>query len=104
MITESLLVATTVAIGIGVLLWCLAAVVLALLTFRGTEWARISLVVSAGLAGALCLVGALLGSVPIMAPFAAAAVVVALLARPDARHWSAAATAQARARRGSMQA
>ena len=58
MTQRSLQLLTYVTAGI-VVVWALAAIVLAVLAFRRTRWARIGLLASAGGAGGLCLVASL---------------------------------------------
>jgi hypothetical protein len=67
-------------------LWCVAAVVLAVLAFRRTRWAYYCLLVSTAAVAVLCLVG-VIGSLVVVVPLLAAVAVVACLARPDVRDW-----------------
>jgi hypothetical protein len=69
-----------------VMVWSAVAGLLAVLAWRRSRWAAIALVVSAGLAGGLCLL-TLVGSLVLLAPLAASAATVALLLRPEARAW-----------------
>ena len=92
-VARSTLVGTAIAMGLVVLLWCLVAAVLAVLVVRGREWARVTLVVSASVAGLVSLVvGASAigsgGGLLVLLPLAACFVVSAALLRPDARAWS----------------
>lgn len=82
---DTLLTATLVAGGV-ILVWSLAAIVLAALAFRGVEWARVAVVVSASGAALLLLV-ATVGQVLLLLPLAASVVTLALLVRPDVRAW-----------------
>lgn len=88
-VTEDLLVATVIVMATVLLVWCSAAAVIAWFAFRRASWARITLLVSAGVAGAFCLLGTLVGSFPLMVPLAGCAVAVALLLRPEVRRWYA---------------
>ena len=89
-VSQDLLVTVTVVMTVIVTACCLAAVVLAAPTFRRTPWARVALIVSACLAGGVCLLGVLSGSLPLVVPLAACSLAVALLARPESRQWFAA--------------
>lgn len=86
-VTDGVLTAMAFAMVAGVILWCVAAAVLAILVFRGVGWARVVLLVSAGIAAAASLVGAAIGGVLLLAPFAAAVAGFALLLRPSATAW-----------------
>lgn len=66
--------------------WCVAAGVFAIQAFRGRPWARLALVVCAGAAGALSLVGIFASAVTVI-PFVACVATVALLSRPEVRSW-----------------
>lgn len=72
--------------AIVVMVWSLVAAVLAALAWRRLGWARIALVVSAGLTGAVCLVGAITSPV-LAAPLVAAAATATLLLRRDVGQW-----------------
>lgn len=73
-----------------VILWSLAASVFALvLVLRRREWARISLLISAGLAAVLCLPLTLLGGIPMVVPLAGSVVTLGLLLRKEVRAWVA---------------
>jgi hypothetical protein len=56
-LTDDELVGVLVAVSAMVVLWCLAACVLAVLTWRRHGWARVLLLVSVGVAGLVELVG-----------------------------------------------
>ena len=89
-VTDTMLMATTyVMLGL-VVLWCIAVVVLALLTFRRVGWARIVLVVSASVTAAVCLLGSALGGFLLVVPLVASAVAIVFLLRPDVKAWFAA--------------
>ena len=85
---HSLQVLTYVTAGIAAF-WAVAAIVLAVLVFRRSSWARIGLLASAGGAGGLCLVASL-QSVFMVVPLFACVVTFSLLLRPDVRAWFAA--------------
>ncbi|WP_244930321.1 hypothetical protein [Nocardioides sp. W7] len=89
-ITEDMLVGTAIAMAAIVVLWCVAAAVLAWFAFRRAQWAQVSLLVSAGAAAACCLLGAGVGTFPLLVPLAACAVTFSLLLRPEVRAWYAA--------------
>ncbi len=86
-VTDRMLLGVTYAMIAGLVLWCLAAIVVAVLVFRRVEWARILLILSAAAAGALGLAGSVLGAVMLVFPLMGAAVTVALLVRSDVRPW-----------------
>jgi hypothetical protein len=69
--------------------WALVAAGFAVQAFRRVVWGRRALIVSAGAAGAISLVG-MFASVVMALPFVAAVVTVALLSRPEVRAWYAA--------------
>jgi hypothetical protein len=85
-VSERALINATYVLGGVVILWSLAAALLAALVFRRVRWARTPLVVSAAVSAGLLLVAALVQ--PLLAlPLAACVVVLALLIRPDVRAW-----------------
>jgi hypothetical protein len=86
-ISDGLVIGIVVATVVGLVLWSLAASVLAFLTMRRRRWAAITLLVSGGCAGALCLVSTLLGSVIAAVPLAGCVAVGILLTRPEAKAW-----------------
>lgn len=86
-VTDELLLGVTFAMVAALVLWCVSAIVLAYFTFRRAEWARIVLVICAGTAAALSLVGLVLGAFLLAASLAGAVATVALLLRPDVRPW-----------------
>jgi hypothetical protein len=80
------IIAATTVLAVALVVWCIAAAVLAVLTVRRVLWAWIALIVSAAAAGLLLL------AMSLAAPYlvvlvAAAAVTCSLLLRPDARAW-----------------
>lgn len=87
-VSDGMLLGVAYALVAGLVLWCLAAAVLAALVFRRLEWARIALVVSAAAAAVLCLLGTLLGAFVLVLPLAGSAAALALLVRPEVRAWS----------------
>lgn len=70
----------------GIVVWSLVAVVLAVLVWRRVPWAAVALMVSAGAAGAFCLV-TVLASFVLVVPMAACAAALAMLLRPESRAW-----------------
>lgn len=86
-VSDHLLLGATYAMVAVIVLWCLAAAVLAVLVFRGVEWARVVLVVSAAVAAALSLIGTALGAFVLVLTLLASGAAVALLLRSDARAW-----------------
>ena len=71
----------------GFVAWAVAAAVVAVFVLRGFEWARITLIVSASTAGAVFLLGSVLGAFLLALTLAACAMAVALLVRPEVRAW-----------------
>ncbi len=80
-------VATYLSAGV-VAVWALVAIVLAVLVFRRSGWARIALLVSSAGAGALCVVASF-GALPMVVPAAVCALTFSLLRRPEVRAWFA---------------
>jgi hypothetical protein len=70
--------------------WALAAAVFAIQAFRRIPWGRRALVISAGVAGGVSLLGMFASTIMVL-PFVAAVVTVALLSRPEVRAWYGAA-------------
>lgn len=87
-VTDGLALATTYVMLAGLVVWCVATTVLAVLTFRRVAWARIVHVVSAVAACGLCFVGVALGGGALLPPLVASSVTIALLLRPETRAWS----------------
>jgi len=85
--TDLLLRATYVTAAV-VALWSLVAALFAVLAFRRSPGGRTGVVVSAGVAGMVCLVG-VFTSVVMILPAAGALATVALLSRPEVRAWYA---------------
>lgn len=88
-VSEDLLVGTAIVMAAVLVVWCSGAVVVAWFAFRRASWAQVTLVVSAAVAGAVCLVGTLAGSFPLVVLLAGCSVTVALLLRPEVRRWYA---------------
>jgi hypothetical protein len=85
-VSDQVLKTATYAIGGVVIAWSLGAIVLAVLVFRRTPWARLLLVVSTSAAAGLLLIATVVQ--PVLAvPLAATVVTLALLIRPDVRNW-----------------
>jgi hypothetical protein len=66
--------------------WSLAAAGFAIQAFRRIPWGRRALVISAGVAGGVSLLGMFASTIMVL-PFVAAVVTVALLSRPEVRAW-----------------
>jgi hypothetical protein len=94
-LTDTVLRNAVLATSGAAMLWSAVAVVLALLAWRRVRWAATALLVSAAVAGALCLL-TLIGSLVMLVPLAACAGTVALLARPESRAWLRGAARQRR--------
>jgi len=88
-VSEDLLVSTTLALGVVVTPWSLAAIAVGVFAVLGRPWARIALLSSAGLAAGLMLGLVLFGQLVVLVPFAGAVATVFALLRPDARAWFA---------------
>ncbi|WP_133058995.1 MULTISPECIES: hypothetical protein [unclassified Nocardioides] len=86
-VTDGLLVAATYVMAGLIVLWCLAAIVVAVLVWRRVGWARIVLIVSASACIGLSLLGSVLGAFLLVFPLVAGVATVALLVRADARPW-----------------
>ena len=80
-LTEATYVTAVVA---GV--WSMLAIVLAVLAFRRVSWARWALLVSAAVAGVICLLG-MVSSLLLAVPAGATLATVVLLNRPEVRAW-----------------
>jgi hypothetical protein len=86
-VTDGALVAVSLVMIAAIVLWCVFAAALAVLVFRGVEWARIVLLVSAAAAGALSLLGTAVGAFLLTLTLVASVVALALLLRPEVRAW-----------------
>lgn len=84
---SSIITGTYVSAAV-VLLWGAAAVTFAVLAFRRVAWGRTALMICAGVAGVVCLVGSLF-SIMLALPFVACTATFALLMRPEVRAWFA---------------
>ena len=87
-LTQRALEVSTQITAVVASLWSGVAVGLAVLTYRRVPWARVALMVSAALAGVVCLVASL-GSFLLVLPAAGCAVSFSLLLRPEVRAWFA---------------
>jgi hypothetical protein len=85
---SALLAVAYVLVGV-VVLWCLAAAVVAVLVLRGAGWARVALLVSASATAVLCLVATVVGAFLLVLPLIGGVATVTLLLRPDSRAWFA---------------
>lgn len=88
-VSRDLLVTGVITLAAGAVVWCLAAVVVAWFAFRRARWAHVTLLVFAAAAGAVSLLGTLLGSFPLVVPLFACVAAVALLSRRPVRGWFA---------------
>jgi hypothetical protein len=86
-ISDALLTAATYVMAGFIVVWCLAAIVVAVLVWRRVGWARIVLLVSASACVGLSLLGSVLGAFLLIFPLVAGVATVALLVRTDARPW-----------------
>lgn len=89
-VTEDLLVGTAIGMAVVLVIWCVAASVVVFFAFRRAGWARITLLVSAAVAGVGCLVGVAVGTLPLLVPLVGCAVTFGLLNRREVRAWFAA--------------
>ncbi|SDD83984.1 hypothetical protein [Nocardioides lianchengensis] len=87
-LTDDRLAATAV-VAVVLVLWSVVAAVFTWFAFRRARWGQVALLVSAGLAGAFCLVGVAVGSFPLVLPMAGCVAAFALLMRPEVRAWYA---------------
>lgn len=88
---DALQVTVVVVAAIGIAWSIAASAFAAVLVLRRREWARLSLLISTGAAGMLCLSATVLAaSVPMLVPLVACAVTFWLLLRRDVRAWMAA--------------
>ncbi len=85
-LSEAEIRSATFALTGIVVVWGGAAMVFAVQAFRRVRWGRTALIVSAAIAGAVSLVGAVLNIVLVL-PLAACLVTISLLARPEVRAW-----------------
>ena len=80
------LLTATMMLGVVGIVWAIAAIVLASLVYRGSNGARIGLVVSGFTAAVLCLLGSL-SSPLLVLPLMVCAAADSFLLRPEARTW-----------------
>lgn len=85
-LTDSEIRSATFVLAAFVLVWGGAAVVFAVQAFRRVSWARLALLVSAAVAGVLCLLASVFNLL-LALPLVACLVTVALLLQPDVRAW-----------------
>lgn len=85
-ISTTMLAGVSLVMLAGMLLWAVAAGVLAVFVMRGHEWARITLLASAALVAVLSLLMALVAPPTLVLSGASVAVIVLLL-RPDSAAW-----------------
>lgn len=93
-ISDDLLIGVTFAMLAGFVAWAVAAAVVAIFVLRGFEWARITLIISAATAGAVFLLGSVLGAFLLALTLATCAMTVVLLVRPEVRAWFASVRGQ----------
>ena len=86
-LTDRMILAVAFVTGGALIVWALAAIVLAFLLYRGVAWARVVLLVSTGGALGLLALGAL-SQLVLMVPFLAAAMTMTLLLRPETAAWT----------------
>ena len=88
-VSDSMVVGVALAMIAAIVVWCVAAGVLAVLVYRRVDWARVVLLVSAGITAAVSLAGLVAGGFLLVVPLVAAAATFLLLVRPDTRPWFA---------------
>ena len=86
-ISDDLLLGVTFVMIAGLILWCVGAAVLAALTIRGIDWARIVLIVSAAIAAVLSFLALLAGAFLLVLTLTASVSTILLLVRPDTAAW-----------------
>ena len=86
-LTDRMILAVAFVTGGALIVWAVAAIVLAFLLYRGVSWARVVLLVSTGGALGLLALGAL-SQLVLMVPFLAAAMTMTLLLRPETAAWT----------------
>lgn len=86
-VSDDLLIVATYVMIAGLVAWCVSAALLAVLVLRGTDWARIVLIVSSATCAVFCLIGSAVGAFLLVLPLLASVFVIGMLARPDARPW-----------------
>lgn len=88
-VTEQMLLTTTMAMGVVMVLWSLASIVLAIVMLRRKAWAAGLLSLSSVVVAGFCFLGAF-ATVALAVPALAGVAVFGLLRRPDVRAWFAA--------------
>lgn len=86
-VPDGALIGVSLALVAAIVVWCLAAVVLGALAFRGVPWARVVLIISAAVAAAVSLLGAAMGAFLLALTLIASVVTIALLVRPETQLW-----------------
>ena len=86
-VSDDLLIGVSFAMLAGFALWCVATAVVAFFVFRGHEWARITLLVSAAVATAIFLLGSVVGAFLLAITLGTSVGTVVLLVRPEVRAW-----------------
>ncbi len=86
-VPDGALVGVSLALVAAIVVWCVAAVVLGVLAFRGVPWARVVLIISAAVAAAVSLLGAAMGAFLLALTLIASVVTIALLVRPETQLW-----------------
>jgi len=92
-LTEGQLQGSALAVGGAVVLWCVLAIVAAVLAVHRVGWARTGLLVSAVLAAVLSLAATLLtggAGAPALITLALSLATISMLLRPEVRAWFAA--------------
>jgi len=84
--TQSGLVAVLCVVVGLVVIWCVAAMVVAAFAWRGAAWARVTLIVLVSVSLPLLVLAAAVNLLFVV-PAAAAVLTIVLLARPEARAW-----------------
>ncbi|MGH3362742.1 MAG: hypothetical protein ACRDOM_09835 [Nocardioides sp.] len=85
-LTQRALEVSTQVTAVAATAWGALASGFAVLAYRRVPWGRVALLVSAALAGVVCLVASL-GSFVLVLPAAGCAVTFSLLVRPEVRAW-----------------
>lgn len=85
-LSDDVLRTATFVVGGVLVVWSLAAIVIAVLAYRRVGWARVALVVSAATSAGCCLLASV-GQFVMLLPLAASVVALVLLVRPDVRAW-----------------
>ncbi len=86
-IGDGFVVGVVVVTVAGLVLWCVAAAVLAFLALRRRRWASITLLVSGAVAAGLCLVSLAIGNVVALVPLVGIFAAGILLNRNESKAW-----------------